>query len=126
MYVQPSAGHCDCRQAARCGHHVFGGDYLIDDGERWARQASLSQFQIEYLGDKRDPLPLEHANPASFDTPGGTRLSLNDEYYYPGSMASCLSQAGDGANGSCATTYINLSTRQPAFGKKVLLLLSDA
>jgi uncharacterized protein DUF1329 len=69
-------------QAARCAP-VFGSDYLIDD-ENDGPPGLPQLFQIEYMGQKKI-LALEHANPASFDTPGGSRL-LSDDYYYAGSI----------------------------------------
>ena len=69
-------------QAARCAP-VFGSDYLIDD-ENDGPPGLPQLFQIDYLGQKKI-LALEHAVPASFDSPGRSR-QLSDEYYYPGSV----------------------------------------
>jgi Protein of unknown function (DUF1329) len=69
-------------QAARCAP-VFGSDYLIDD-ENDGPPGLPQLFQIEYMGRKKI-LALEHANPASFDSPGNSR-QLTDDYYYSGSI----------------------------------------
>jgi hypothetical protein len=69
-------------QAARCAP-VFGSDYLIDD-ENDGPPGLPQLFQIDYLGQKKI-LALEHAVPASFDSPGRSR-QLSDDYYYPGSV----------------------------------------
>jgi hypothetical protein len=69
-------------QAARCAP-VFGSDYLIDD-ENDGPPGLPQLFQIDYLGPKKI-LALEHAAPASFDSPGRSR-QLSGDYYYPGSI----------------------------------------
>jgi hypothetical protein len=69
-------------QAARCAP-VFGGDYLIDD-ESDGPPGLPQLYRIAYLGEKKI-LALEHANPAAFNSPGGTE-QLNPEYYYPASV----------------------------------------
>lgn len=69
-------------QAARCAP-VFGGDYLIDD-ESDGPPGLPQLFQIDYLGEKRI-LALEHANPASFDSPGGPE-QLDGRFYYSGGV----------------------------------------
>jgi hypothetical protein len=69
-------------QAARCAP-VFGSDYVIDD-EGDGPPGLPQLFEIDYLGEKQI-LALEHANPVSFDSPGGPS-QVNDEYYYPGSL----------------------------------------
>jgi hypothetical protein len=100
-------------QAARCAP-VFGGDYLIDD-ESDGPPGFPQQFQIEYLGDKRI-LALEHANPASFDTPGGP-TQLNDEYYYPGSIGFVPFPKPAMGKWELRDTYVISLQRLPAFAK---------
>jgi hypothetical protein len=69
-------------QAARCAP-VFGSDYLIDDeGDGLPGLPQL--FEIQYIGEKRI-LALEHANPVSFNSPGGPSQP-DAEYYHPGSV----------------------------------------
>jgi hypothetical protein len=67
-------------QAARCAP-VFGSDYLIDD-ENGGPPGLPQLFQIEYLGNKKI-LTLEHASPASFDSPP-MPTQLDERFYYPG------------------------------------------
>lgn len=69
-------------EAARCAP-VFGSDYLIDD-ENGGPPGLPQLFQMEYLGEKHI-LVLAHANPSSFDSPGGP-IDLDSHYYYPGEL----------------------------------------
>jgi Protein of unknown function (DUF1329) len=100
-------------QAARCAP-VFGGDYLIDD-ESDGPPGLPQLFQIDYLGDKQ-VLTLEHANPASFDAPGGP-TQLNGDYYYPGSIGFAPFPKPAMGKWELRDTYVIALQRLPAFAK---------
>ena len=100
-------------QAARCASE-FGSDYLIDDeGEGPPGLPQL--FQIEYLGEKKI-LALEHANPASFDSPAGSS-QLDDQYYYRGSLGIVPFPKPTVGKWELRDTYVISLRRLPRFAK---------
>jgi Protein of unknown function (DUF1329) len=100
-------------QAARCAP-VFGSDYLIDD-EGDGPPGLPQLFDIDYLGEKQI-LALEHANPASFESPEGPN-QLSEEYYYPGSIAFVPFPKPSMGKWELRSTYVISLRRLPAFAK---------
>jgi hypothetical protein len=100
-------------QAARCASE-FGSDYLVDD-EGDGPPGLPQLFRIDYLGEKKI-LALEHANPASFDSPGGS-LQLNDEYYYRGSRGIIPFPTPALGKWELRDTYVISLQRLPGFAK---------
>ena len=100
-------------QAARCAP-VFGSDYLIDD-EGDGPPGLPQLFDIDYLGEKQI-LTLEHANPASFDNPGGSS-QLDEGYYYSGSIGFAPFPKPSTGRWELRSTYVISLRRLPAFAK---------
>lgn len=98
-------------QAARCAP-VFGSDYLIDD-EGDGPPGLPQLFEIDYLGQKRI-LALEHANPSSFDSPGGPN-QLDETYYYPASIGLAPFPKPAMGKWELRNTYVISLRRLPAF-----------
>jgi hypothetical protein len=100
-------------QAARCAP-VFGSDYLIDD-ENYGPPGLPQLFRIDYLGEKKI-LALEHANPKSFDAPGGP-AQLTSDYFFPGALGVVPFPKPTMGKWELRDTYVISLQRLPAFSK---------